>query len=32
MSAAADRSSWRGSGPGGLGADDLKGDEVWIDV
>jgi hypothetical protein len=32
LSAAADRSSWRRSAAGGLGAEDLKGDEVWIDV
>jgi hypothetical protein len=32
MAPAADRSAWRRSGQGGLGAEDLKGDEVWIDV
>jgi hypothetical protein len=32
MAPAASRSGWRRGSSGGLGADDLKGDEVWVDV
>ena len=32
MAPASSRAGWRRSLPGGLGAEDLKGDEVWIDV
>ncbi len=32
MEPVAARAGWRRNGGGGLGADDLKGDEVWIDV
>ena len=32
MAPAAERVRWRRGGQGAIGADDLKGDEVWIDV
>jgi GT2 family glycosyltransferase len=32
MAPAGSRSGWRRGVPGALGADDLKGDEVWVDV
>jgi GT2 family glycosyltransferase len=32
MASARSRPGWRRGAPGGLGADDLKGDEVWVDV
>jgi hypothetical protein len=32
MAPASSRSGWRRGAAGGLGADDLKGDEVWVDV
>jgi hypothetical protein len=32
MAPASSRPGWRRGLSGGLGADDLKGDEVWVDV